>query len=95
MSNSSRYIRLSGAVAAAVGSCTFVSLYSWASKTALFHETNGAALTVAADHLAKYAGYAFVIPALFLFTVIWATLRRDNESIVEILVTASWVFAFL
>ena len=57
-------------------------------------ESMGTALPVVAEVLANYAGYAFIIPLLFLFTGIWAARRSGSAATFELSVTAAWVFAF-
>jgi len=47
-----------------------------------------------AEVLANYSAYVFVIPALFLFSGIWAARRSGNDVIFELSVTAAWVFTF-
>ena len=94
MNNSSRYIRLVGAVTAAAISCAFVSIYSWASQVVMRYEPNHRGLPEVAEVLVHYANYAFVVPALFLFTGLRVVRRNGNDAKFELSVIASWVFAF-
>ena len=58
------------------------------------YEPNHRGLPEVAQVLVNYANYAFVVPALFLFTGLWVVRRNASDAKFEFSVTATWVFAF-
>ena len=93
MSNSTRYIKLTSAILAALASCAFVSIYSKMSSYTQVIQDQGSRPFIA-DMLVLYAHYAYVVPVILLIIGLWSILRK-NDVALELLVALAWLFAFV